>query len=82
MKSTFRIAIYFCDFVPFDFCVRLSFIQNCRTDSDFLQIFKIVTTANFVVADPGFPRQGGNPKGGCTNLLFWPCSPENCMELK
>ena len=72
MKSTFRIAIYFYDFVPFDLVYRYHLSKNCRTDSNFLQIFKIVTIDNFVVADPGYPRQGGgNPKGGCANRLFW-----------
>ena len=27
------------------------------------------------VADPGFPREGHNPKGGGTNLLFGPTPP-------
>ena len=70
MKSTFRIVIYFCNFVPVYLSISLSFIQNslCRTDSDFLQTFKIVTFANFAVADPEFPTRGG---GGCANVLFW-----------
>ena len=42
---------------------RYHLSKICRIDSDFLHIFKIVTIANFVAADPGFPRQGATPKG-------------------
>ena len=42
---------------------RYHLSKICRIDSDFLHIFKIVTIANFVAADPGFSRQGATPKG-------------------
>ena len=32
------------------------------------------------VANPGFP--GGNPRGGCANLLFGQIFAENCMKMK
>ena len=81
MKSTFRIAIYFCNFVPIDLNIPLSFIQNMSNRFRFFINFQIVTIANFAVADPGFPRQGGNPGGGCANLLFWLIISENLMKL-
>ena len=35
------------------------------------------------VADPGFPREGGdNPQGGGAYLIFGQKFPENCMKMK
>ena len=33
------------------------------------------------MADPGFPRESGNPRGEIPNLLFGTIFAENCMKM-
>ena len=35
-----------------------------------------------LVADPGYFREGANPKGWCANLLFGTFFAKNCMNMK